>query len=129
MLWKGVWVAQCRGRDRPSRSQLVAATQKWAVRTCFGGGPPASEGTAERHETHLYIHRIVTLRDVTDVTQVPVIAQFEATAGGAASVDAGLLIACLHRLAELGPVPRMVYPPARPGPSAITTALARRPGF
>ncbi len=48
--------------------------------------------------------RSLTAKDVADVTGVPVVAQIDVTPAVARTIDAGLLVARLHRLDELAPL-------------------------
>jgi hypothetical protein len=48
--------------------------------------------------------RSLTAKDVSDVTGVPVVAQIDVTPAVARTIDAGLLVARLHRLDELAPL-------------------------
>jgi hypothetical protein len=50
--------------------------------------------------------RSLTANDVADVTGVPVVAQVDVTPAVARVIDAGLLVARLHRLDELAPLRR-----------------------
>ena len=52
--------------------------------------------------------RSLTSRDVADVTGVPVVATVSVDPGVARTIDAGLLVARLHRLSALAPIRRYV---------------------
>ena len=67
--------------------------------------------------------RSLTARDVAEVTGVPVVATVPVTPAVAGTIDAGLLLARLHRLPDLHPLRDLVTPPttlpdrpARPSP-------------
>jgi hypothetical protein len=59
--------------------------------------------------------RSLTARDVTEVTGIPVVAQVAVSDVVARAIDAGLLLARLHHLADLRPLRTLATPPtARP---------------
>jgi hypothetical protein len=70
--------------------------------------------------------RSLTAKDVSDVTGVPVVAQIDVTADVARTIDAGLLVARLHRLDELAPLRHWItrqLAPRRTPRSRTSTAL------
>ena len=69
--------------------------------------------------------RSLTPRDVAEVTGIPVVAEVPVTEAVARAIDAGLLLARLHRLADLRQLSTLVTPPSRP-PRHTTHAPSRQ---
>ena len=70
--------------------------------------------------------RSLTPRDVTEVTGIPVVAEVPVTEAVARAIDAGLLLARLHRLADLRQLGTLVTPPSAPTRHP-TAAPSRQP--
>ena len=68
--------------------------------------------------------RSLTARDVTEVTGIPVVAQVPVTDAVARTIDAGLLLARIHHLADLRQLGNLITPP--PAPPHRTTAVSSR---
>ena len=70
--------------------------------------------------------RSLTPRDVTEVTGTPVVAEVPVTEAVARAIDAGLLLARLHRLSDLRQLGTLLTPPSAPARHP-TAAPARQP--
>lgn len=69
--------------------------------------------------------RSLTARDVTEVTGIPVVAQVAVSDVVARAIDAGLLLARLHHLADLHPL-RTLATPSTPRPLRTTATPCRQ---
>ena len=71
--------------------------------------------------------RSLTARDVHDVTGIPVVATVAVTPAVARTIDAGLLIARLHRLSDLAALRRYATASCAPNPPTAPPAPSERP--